>query len=64
MVFFSEMLRGAWVDLYFFGNLAEISQAWVVQTLNSVIHWKSHYPVDKYLGNQLHHALHKDLPSG
>ena len=29
----------------------------VVQTFDSAIHWINHYPVDKYLGNQLRHSL-------
>ena len=39
-------------------------QAPVVQTLDSAIHRISHYPVDKYLGNQLHYPLVRDLSIG
>ena len=33
----------------------------VAQTLDSAIHRINHYPVDKYLGNQLHYQLDRDL---
>ena len=39
----------------------------VVQTLDSAIHWINHYPVDKYLENQLHrlhYPLDRDLSAG
>ena len=39
-------------------------QAPVVQTLDSAIHQINHYPVDKYLGNQLHYRLVRDLSIG
>ena len=35
-----------------------------VQTLDSAIHWINHYPVDKYLGNQLCYSLDRDLSIG
>ena len=35
--------------------------ALVVQTLDSAIHRINHYPPDKYLGNQLHYPLDRDL---
>ena len=33
----------------------------VAQTLDSTIHRINHYPADKYLGNQLHYQLDRDL---
>ena len=36
-------------------------QAPVVQMLDSAIHRINHYPADKYLGNQSHYPLYKDL---
>ena len=33
----------------------------VVQTLDSAIHRKNHYPADKYYGNQLRYPLDSDL---
>ena len=38
--------------------------ALVVQTLNSAIHQINHCPADKYLGNQLHYPLDRDLSIG
>ena len=34
-----------------------LQQAAVVQTLDSAIYRINHYPVDKYLGNQLRYPL-------
>ena len=39
-------------------------QTRVVQKLDSAIHWINHYPVDKYLGNQLHYPVDKGLSGG
>ena len=36
-------------------------QAPVVQTLDSTIHRKNHYPADKYYGNQLRYQMDGDL---
>ena len=36
----------------------------VAQTLDSAMHWINQYPVDKYLGNQLHYPLDRDLSGG
>ena len=36
-------------------------QAPVVQKLGRTIHRTNLYPVDKYLGNQLHYPLDRDL---
>ena len=36
----------------------------VVQTLDSALHRINHYPADKYLGNQSHYPLDRDLSSG
>ena len=38
-----------------------LDQAPVVQMLDSAIHRINCYPVDKYLGNQLHYPLDRDL---
>ena len=36
----------------------------VVQTLDSAIYRINHYPADKYLGNQLHYPVDRDLSFG
>ena len=36
----------------------------VVQTLDSAIHRINHYPLDKYLGNQLRYPLDRFLSGG
>ena len=36
----------------------------VVQTLDNAIHRISHYPADKYYGNQLRYPLDSDLSGG
>ena len=41
-----------------------IYKAPVVQKLDSAIHRINHYPVDKYLGNQLRYPLDRDLLIG
>ena len=41
-----------------------VSQAPVVQTLDSAIHRINHYPADKYYGNQLRYPLDSDLSGG
>ena len=41
-----------------------VSQAQVVQKLDSAIHRINHYPVDKYYGNQLRYPLNSDLSGG
>ena len=41
-----------------------VSQAPVVQTLDSAIHRINHYPADKYYGNQLRYPLDRDLSGG
>ena len=33
----------------------------VAQTLDSASHWINLYPVDKYLGNQMHYQLDRDI---
>ena len=33
----------------------------VAQMVDSASHWINHYPVDKYMGNQLCYQLDKDL---
>ena len=38
-----------------------LDQAPVVQMFDSAIHRINCYPVDKYLGNQLHYPLDRDL---
>ena len=40
------------------------SQASVVQTLDSDIHWINRYPADKYYGNQLRYPLDRFLSDG
>ena len=39
-------------------------QALVVQTSDSAIHRINHYPADKYLENQSHYPLDRDLSTG
>ena len=41
-----------------------VSQAPVVQKLESAIHRINHYPVDTYYGNQLRYSLDSDLSGG
>ena len=41
-----------------------VSQAPVVQKLDSAIHRINHYPVDAYYGNQLRYSLDSDLSAG
>ena len=53
------------VVLYIMGKKMALSVisalAPVVQMLDSAIQWINLYPVDKYLGNQLHYQLDRDL---
>ena len=53
------------VVLYIMGKKMALSVisalAPVAQTLDSAIHRINHYPVDKYLGNQLYYQLDRDL---
>ena len=39
-------------------------QVQVVQNMDSAIHQIIHYPLDKYLGNQLRYPVDRDLCSG
>ena len=41
-----------------------MDQASLVQMLDSAIQQINHYLADKYLGNQLHYPLDRDLSSG
>ena len=41
-----------------------MDQALLVQTLDSAIQQINHYPADKYLGNQLHYPVDRDLSRG
>ena len=41
-----------------------LSLAQVVQKMDSAIQQINHYPADKYLGNQLHYLLDRDLSDG
>ena len=41
-----------------------MDQAPLVQMLDSAIQQINHYPADKYLGNQLHYPLERDLSGG
>ena len=41
-----------------------MDQALLVQMLDSAIQQINHYPADKYLENQLHYPLDRDLSSG
>ena len=50
--------------LFQVSHLWDISQAPVVQTLDSAIHRINHYPADKYYGNQLRYPLDSDLSGG
>ena len=36
----------------------------VVEKMDSTIQWINHYPVDKYLENQLHYPVDRDLSGG
>ena len=38
--------------------------ALVVQTLDSAIQWRNHYPVDKYQGIQLRYPLDRHVSTG
>ena len=55
--------RLPWLDLLRAPLVALNPNLWapIVQTVDSAIHQINHYPVDKYLGNQLRYPVDSDL---
>ena len=49
---------------YYYANKSHFHLAPVVQSLDGATHWINHYPADKFLENQLHYPLDRDLSGG